>query len=331
MTYVAAAAQKQIVNDVSQQLPSDLFSTNKKAYVDSVLNANKKLDWVKRLYEPNAPSIQVPGEKYRSTHLMSDDGKGYVYPSIVRQPNGTLKKLSEDEAYDYAKKTNNGIQLPQQQGSWLAANGYKIGTGVNNDILPNGKPTNNPNVTINDKGILNYEPQNINKMAGAGITPQQLAAARQAAMPVQQAPLPLSNDSKTQWNGFIDYLDKRGFKGNPSLDNRDTGLGQKLMEEYRAQNPHFSLSYDQVPMVQQGLQDYRNTVLKQWKAGKMQPDASVKTEDDLMPGLSNIDGWLGSKTSSYKFPIAYTTDPKTGAVNQNYGVNTAAYDAARLK
>jgi hypothetical protein len=141
---------------IPPQAATDLFKTNKKAYADSVLNANKHIDWVKRLYEPNAPSIQVPGEKYRSTHLMADDGKGYVYPTIVRLPNGKLQKLSEDQAYDYAKKTNTGVQLPQPQGSWFAANGYKIGTGVNNDILPNGQPVNNPGVTIDDKGNLNY-------------------------------------------------------------------------------------------------------------------------------------------------------------------------------
>lgn len=136
-------------------MPPDLFKSNKKAYADSVLKANQHLDWVKRLYEPNAPSMQVPGEKYRSTHLMADDGKGYVYPTIIRE-NGKLRKLSEDEAYDYAKKNNAGIQLPQQQGSWFAANGYKLGTGVNNDILPNGQPVNNPGVTMGANGQLNY-------------------------------------------------------------------------------------------------------------------------------------------------------------------------------
>jgi hypothetical protein len=125
-----------------------LFTTDKSAWADSVLVANKDKDWVKRLYEQNAPSIQVTGEPDRSTHLMSDDGKGYVFPSIIRLPNGQLQPLSEDQAYDYAKKTNTGIQLPPNQGSWFAANGYKTAPNINNSISPNGIPYNNPNFTI---------------------------------------------------------------------------------------------------------------------------------------------------------------------------------------
>lgn len=107
-----------------------LFDINKKGYVDSVLNANKDLDWVKRLREKNAQSIKLPDQQFRSSHLMSDNGEGYVFPSIIRE-NGKLKYLpTEDEAIDYAKKTNTGIQLPKEQGTWFANNGYKQGTNV---------------------------------------------------------------------------------------------------------------------------------------------------------------------------------------------------------
>lgn len=143
------ASAEQGDTSISQNQPpkKSLFLTNKKAYVDSVLSANKNIDWVQRLHEPSAPSIQIPGEPYKSTHLMADDGNGYVYPTIIRLPNGQLKKLTEDEAYDYAKETNTGIQLPKTQGSWFAANGYKIGTGVLNNINPNGVPFNSPSYT----------------------------------------------------------------------------------------------------------------------------------------------------------------------------------------
>lgn len=107
-----------------------LYDVNKRAYVDSVLNANKNLNWVQRLTQKNTPHIQVPGEPYPSTHLMRDNGKGYVYPSVVNQ-NGHLVYLpTEDQAETYARNTNTGIQLPQQQGTWFAGNGYKQGTGV---------------------------------------------------------------------------------------------------------------------------------------------------------------------------------------------------------
>jgi hypothetical protein len=138
--------------------PKPLFLTNKAAYVDSVLNANKHLDWVKRLYEKNAPSIQMPDEPDRSTHLMGDDGKGYVFPTIVRI-NGALKYLGE-RAEDYARETNTGIQLPEKEGTWFANNGYKIGTNVNNSIdRHTGIPYNVPNTQVDNKGRVMYPQQ----------------------------------------------------------------------------------------------------------------------------------------------------------------------------
>jgi len=110
-----------------------LWTTNKRGYVDSALNANKHLDWVKRLYDANPKAVMVPGEKYSSTHLMGDDNQGYVFPSIVNM-NGQLVDLG-DGAEDYARETNTGIQFPKEQGTWFARStndksGYKMGTGV---------------------------------------------------------------------------------------------------------------------------------------------------------------------------------------------------------
>lgn len=105
-----------------------LFDTNKSQYVDSVLNANKNLEWVNRLYGNNQQTLQIPGEPYPSTHLMADDDNGYVFPQI-QMVNGKLTYLGKN-AEDYSRQNNTGIQLPKQQGTWFAANGYKEGTGV---------------------------------------------------------------------------------------------------------------------------------------------------------------------------------------------------------
>lgn len=132
-----------------------LWSNNRRGYVDSTLSANSSLDWVKRLYEKNAPTMLVPGESDRSTHYMADDGKGYVFPEVVRQ-NGELQYLG-NRAEDYARQTNTGIQFPTQQGTWFADNGYKIGTNVNNSINPMGTPYNNANYKFlrgGKKGIM---------------------------------------------------------------------------------------------------------------------------------------------------------------------------------
>jgi hypothetical protein len=116
----------------------------KVAYVDSVLNANKHLNWVKRLYDPNSGSIQIPGEPGRSTHFM-ESGDGLVYPTVVQMQNGKLQYLGKD-ARDYALKTGEFIKFPtDEEAQWFAnshdnTSGYKMGTGVLGNITKNGKP-----------------------------------------------------------------------------------------------------------------------------------------------------------------------------------------------
>lgn len=163
-------------------------------------------------------------------------------------------------------------------------------------------------------------------MVNAATTPQQ----SQVQTPPQQqaAPQvpPLSDKQKQDWNSFLDFIDKEGFKGNPVLDDKDKQLGLYLMQKYRSQNPKATITYQDVPRVQAELQQYRNGVVNQWKAGKIQTDA--KSEDEIMPNLSKIDGWLGSKTSSYKFPTANLNN--NGKVI-NYGTDIKSYDAAMGK
>lgn len=133
----------------------------------------------------------------------------------------------------------------------------------------------------------------------------------------------LPPQKKENWNNFIDYLDKAGYKGSAALDNRDTNLGKTLVAKYNTLYPKQAISYEDVPTVQAELQKYRQTLVDKWKAGKSTSDG-VKSEDEIMPGLSKVDGWLGSKTSSYRFPVATMTH--TDGTKQNFGVNTDIYD-----
>lgn len=144
---------------------------------------------------------------------------------------------------------------------------------------------------------------------------------------VQTAPQvpPLSDKQKQDWNSFLDFVDKEGYKGNPILDDKNKQLGLYLMQKYRSLNPKATITYQDVPRIQGELQAYRNNVVNQWKAGKIQTDA--KSEDEIMPGLSPVDGWLGSKTSSHKFPTAVVTNTTDGkSLTTNYGTNVAAFD-----
>lgn len=160
-------------------------------------------------------------------------------------------------------------------------------------------------------------------MAGAAIPNQPLAPQPQTV----QVP-PLNTQQKNDWNNFIDFVDKQGYKGNPVLDDRNKQLGLFLMQKYKSLNPKTSVTYQDVPRIQQELQDYRNTLVGQYKKGLVAPDESVKTEADIMPNLSPVDGWLGSKTSSHKFPVAVATNAQ--GQTQNFGTNVQAYDQARL-
>ena len=129
--------------------------------------------------------------------------------------------------------------------------------------------------------------------------------------PIDGGVAPLTPQQKMQWNGFIDFLDKQGVKGHPDLDAKDKNLGQYYFQKYQSQNPNLGITYQDVPRVQQGLQDYRNQVLQQWKAGKADL-GGLKDESNFMPGISKVDGWMGSKTSTYKFPQAILNNQVVG-------------------
>jgi hypothetical protein len=116
---------------------SDLWKTDRKAFVDSTLTANKKLDFVKRLYDQSKGSIQIPGVSGRSTHYMADAGDR-IYPTVVYR-NGKLQYLGGrggDEAWDYADSTKEYIKFKTpEQAAWFAnspnhTTGYKLGTNV---------------------------------------------------------------------------------------------------------------------------------------------------------------------------------------------------------
>lgn len=134
----------------------------------------------------------------------------------------------------------------------------------------------------------------------------------------------LTTVQKQNWNNFIDYLDKAGYKGSTDLDNRDTNLGKNLLAKYNTVNPNAQINYEDVPSVQGELQNYRQVLVNKWKAGTVGVNTPIKSDDEIMPNLSPVDGWLGSKTSSYKFPTATLTH--ADGTKQNFGVNTDLYD-----
>jgi len=110
------------------EYPQMQFGGMSKRKIDKILNQNKDLNFVQRMYQSNTPSIIIPGQKYPSTHFMeSSDGR--VYPTVVQMPDGSLQYLG-DNAYDYANQTGQYIEFPNDRQARRFAKSYKKGTGV---------------------------------------------------------------------------------------------------------------------------------------------------------------------------------------------------------
>lgn len=137
----------------------------------------------------------------------------------------------------------------------------------------------------------------------------------------------LTPDQKNRWNRFVDYVATQKMAGHPSLDQRNKQVGMKLLQSFNMANPDAALPVDVVPIVQQELNDYRNESLQKIKTGKAVFDGK---EEDFMPGLSQVDGWPGTKTLSSRFPVATATSTnQTGTKVKDYGTDTEKYDRER--
>jgi len=129
---------------------------------------------------------------------------------------------------------------------------------------------------------------------------------------------PLTPEQKARWNRFIDFVQEQ--KVNPAvLDQRNKQVGLGLLQKFNMTFPKDALPLEIIPQVQTDLQNYRTNLISQWKSGKIAPIEGVKTEADIMPNISPVDSWPGSKTLSSRFPIA-KTDTK------DYGTNVDQFD-----
>lgn len=117
-----------------------------------------------------------------------------------------------------------------------------------------------------------------------------------------------------QWNQYVDWLESKGMKGSPELDKGDTGF--KMMEQYRKENPSFKLTKDDVGVIQQKLQEYRDFSLGNIKENKTKINYGGKEVfyKDLNPQQQkDVDeNYMGKikKTSIDKFPGQFTTSTK---------------------
>ena len=108
-----------------------LWDTDKVGYLDSTVNANKNLEFIRRAMQDNGPTIPtpkgVPGYKpgQTSSHLMTYDPKSArSYPEVVNM-NGGLKYITGDDAYNYAEDNGEYIQFPTAEQAKYFSQNYK--------------------------------------------------------------------------------------------------------------------------------------------------------------------------------------------------------------
>ena len=119
-----------------EQLLTAQFGGMRRGKVDRILDDNRDLNFVDRMYQPNTPSIMIPGQDSPSTHFM-ESADGRVYPTVVQMPDGSLQYLGAN-AYDYAMETGEYIEFPNDRQARRFAKSYKKGTGVLDEFSSGG-------------------------------------------------------------------------------------------------------------------------------------------------------------------------------------------------
>ena len=147
------------------EYPQMQFGGMSKRKVDKILNKNKDLNFVQRMYQPNTPSMMIPGQQHPSTHFMGS-GDGRVYPTVVQMPDGTLQYLG-DNAYDYADQTGQYIEFPNDRQARRFAKSYKKGTGVLEEFGKGGQMIKRKDGSYSQRGLWD----NIRANKGSGKKP----------------------------------------------------------------------------------------------------------------------------------------------------------------
>ena len=122
----------------------------------------------------------------------------------------------------------------------------------------------------------------------------------------------VDNKLRSEWNQFVDFVEKRGYKGNPELDK--WGLGYKLFDEYVAANKgKTSLSRETLPIIRNEMVNYRKWVLDESKkplgVGKARLSDGVDDTNFMRHVIDNEKTadpvYPGSLMTGTKFPSGY--------------------------
>lgn len=125
---------------------SNPWDDDPNGYASSVLEKHKDKNFVKRLFDPDAPTISNPDGSY-SSHRMISAGN-YVLPTIVQNKSGKLitfnvknpdNSWNQEElakAKDYARQNNEYIPFDtEKEAQWFAENNYKRGSPMTRHLI----------------------------------------------------------------------------------------------------------------------------------------------------------------------------------------------------
>ena len=97
----------------------------------NLLAKNSHLNFIQRAIDPDKYPVIKNDDGSFSTHLMAwgegPKGKPIVFPTIVQQKDGTLKKFDNmDDAYNHAVKNNEYVETPNDEtAAYFSEHGYK--------------------------------------------------------------------------------------------------------------------------------------------------------------------------------------------------------------
>lgn len=125
---------------------------------------------------------------------------------------------------------------------------------------------------------------------------------KDGAKPDGKKEIVIDNKIREGWNSYVDWLEAKGLKGNPSLDKDD--FGGQMIDKYKLENPDSPISREMIIPIQKDFIVYRDFVLEEVKNKKARLADGV-TPETFMKDLSVVDGIAGQKTTKFKFPFKY--------------------------
>lgn len=108
-------------------VPFSSEDTPEQNQIGNILSENKEKEFVQRILRPDDFGTLDLGGGQVATHLMSfgeEDGKFFVYPAVVTV-DGKLEQLSDDEAWDHARRTGERIEFETEDEAAQFSKNYK--------------------------------------------------------------------------------------------------------------------------------------------------------------------------------------------------------------